>query len=224
MAEILDGLAKVIRARFKLFRRVKAITAEAKWSGVFLSGFPVVAPVHRVPRGVEDLDRAGHGLRYQPAAVPVEHAIGVIAVLPGVGLGVVADSIHTLAHAHAGGEELTAASIAHQMGYEVAIVPGAEVVHDVDPQRFSFRHVRRTIIASGLVAYRMQRDLYIGMEESIGSTLRRLLKTPQHHAPGDGFFQRVLHCLYRKEASLRLLLAQLRDFHRRRRRPVSLGE
>jgi tight adherence protein B len=43
LAEILDGLAKVIRARFKLFRRVRAITAEAKWSGNFLSGFPVLA-------------------------------------------------------------------------------------------------------------------------------------------------------------------------------------
>ena len=43
LAEILDGLAKVIRARFKLFRRVKAITAEAKWSGMFLSAFPIGA-------------------------------------------------------------------------------------------------------------------------------------------------------------------------------------
>ena len=43
LAEILDGLAKVIRARFKLFRRVRAITAEAKWSGMFLSGFPIAA-------------------------------------------------------------------------------------------------------------------------------------------------------------------------------------
>ncbi|WP_170362505.1 type II secretion system F family protein [Ruegeria arenilitoris] len=41
LAEILAGLAKVIRARFRLFRRVKAITAEAKWSGKFLSGFPL---------------------------------------------------------------------------------------------------------------------------------------------------------------------------------------
>ncbi|PPB80624.1 tight adherence protein B [Albidovulum inexpectatum] len=41
LAEILDGLAKVIRARFRLFRRVRAITAEAKWSGAFLSGFPL---------------------------------------------------------------------------------------------------------------------------------------------------------------------------------------
>ena len=45
LAEILDGLAKVIRSRFRLFRRVRAITAEAKWSGNFLSGFPLVALV-----------------------------------------------------------------------------------------------------------------------------------------------------------------------------------
>ncbi|MDZ7906468.1 MAG: type II secretion system F family protein [Cypionkella sp.] len=42
LAEILDGLSKVIRARFKLFRRVIAITAEAKFSGTFLSAFPVL--------------------------------------------------------------------------------------------------------------------------------------------------------------------------------------
>ena len=43
LAEILQGLSDVIRARFKLFRRVRAITAEAKWSGMFLSGFPIGA-------------------------------------------------------------------------------------------------------------------------------------------------------------------------------------
>ncbi len=43
LAEILDGLSKVVRSRFKLFRRVRAITAEAKWSGMFLSGFPIAA-------------------------------------------------------------------------------------------------------------------------------------------------------------------------------------
>ncbi|NCO21307.1 MAG: pilus assembly protein TadB [Rhodobacterales bacterium] len=45
LAEILAGLAAVIRSRFKLFRRVKAITAEAKWSGMFLSVFPLGALV-----------------------------------------------------------------------------------------------------------------------------------------------------------------------------------
>jgi tight adherence protein B len=43
LAEILAGLARVVRARFRLFRRVKAITAEAVWSGRFLSAFPVLA-------------------------------------------------------------------------------------------------------------------------------------------------------------------------------------
>ena len=50
LAEILDGLAKVIRSRFKLFRRVKAITAEAKWSGKFLSGFPLAGADRHQPR------------------------------------------------------------------------------------------------------------------------------------------------------------------------------
>lgn len=45
LAEILAGLAAVIRARFRLFRKVKAITGEAKWSGTFLSFFPVLALV-----------------------------------------------------------------------------------------------------------------------------------------------------------------------------------
>ncbi len=43
LAEILDGLSKVIRSRFRLFRRVNAITAEAKWSGKLLSAFPLLA-------------------------------------------------------------------------------------------------------------------------------------------------------------------------------------
>lgn len=45
LAEVLEGLSKVIRARFRLFRRVAAITAEPRWSGIFLSAFPVVVLV-----------------------------------------------------------------------------------------------------------------------------------------------------------------------------------
>ncbi len=43
LAEVLAGLGQVIRLRFRLFRRVKAITSEAKFSGFFLSGFPLFA-------------------------------------------------------------------------------------------------------------------------------------------------------------------------------------
>lgn len=45
LAEILDGLSKVIRGRFKLYRRVAAITSEARFSGKFLSSLPVVVLV-----------------------------------------------------------------------------------------------------------------------------------------------------------------------------------
>ena len=45
LAEILAGLAVVIRARFRLFRRVKAITGEAKMSGKILSSFPLLCVV-----------------------------------------------------------------------------------------------------------------------------------------------------------------------------------
>lgn len=75
LAEVLDGLAKVVRARFKLFRRVKAITAEAKWSGMFLSFFPVVAV------GVINIIKPDYydGVKESPMFIPV--AIGVGAVL-----------------------------------------------------------------------------------------------------------------------------------------------
>jgi tight adherence protein B len=42
LAEILDGLSKVIRSRFKLYRKFTAVTAEARFSGRFLSSMPFV--------------------------------------------------------------------------------------------------------------------------------------------------------------------------------------
>lgn len=42
LAEILDGLSQVIRGRFKLLRRVQAITSEARFSGKFLSAMPLL--------------------------------------------------------------------------------------------------------------------------------------------------------------------------------------
>lgn len=43
LAAILQGLTEVIRERFRLFRKVDAITSQAKWSGKVLAGFPVIA-------------------------------------------------------------------------------------------------------------------------------------------------------------------------------------
>ena len=77
LAEILDGLAKVIRSRFKLFRRVKAITAEAKWSGMFLSAFPVIAGVAIVTIKPDFYDDVIGTSYFVPAAL----IVGVLLVI-----------------------------------------------------------------------------------------------------------------------------------------------
>jgi tight adherence protein B len=69
LAEILDGLSKVVRARFKLFRRVRAITAEAKWSGMFLSGFPIAALVMINVIQPDYYDEVKESTAYIPAAL-----------------------------------------------------------------------------------------------------------------------------------------------------------
>ena len=71
LAEILEGLAKVIRARFKLFRRVKAITAEAKWSGMFLSIFPIAALVMISVLKPDYYDQVKETSAFIPAAIVV---------------------------------------------------------------------------------------------------------------------------------------------------------
>jgi tight adherence protein B len=76
LAEILHGLAQVIRARFKLFRRVKAITAEAKWSGMFLSGFPFVALLMITLIKPDYYDDVRETAAFIPAAI----AVGVFLV------------------------------------------------------------------------------------------------------------------------------------------------
>ncbi|KIC43746.1 MAG: type II secretion system F family protein [Ruegeria sp.] len=77
LAEILAGLAKVIRARFRLFRRVKAITAEAQWSGKFLSGFPLACLVFilvKDPNYYEDVMN-------EPYFIPACFFVGIMLTL-----------------------------------------------------------------------------------------------------------------------------------------------
>lgn len=71
LAEILEGLAKVIRARFKLFRRVNAITAEAKWSGWFLSVFPIAALIFIQLIQPNYYDKVKETAAFVPAAIIV---------------------------------------------------------------------------------------------------------------------------------------------------------
>lgn len=77
LAEILEGLARVIRARFKLFRRVRAITAEAKWSGMFLSAFPIGALVMIQLVKPDYYD----DVKDTPAFIPAALVVGVFLII-----------------------------------------------------------------------------------------------------------------------------------------------
>ena len=77
LAEILEGLANVVRSRFKLFRKIRAITAEARWSGWFLSVFPVLALI------IVQLVRPNYydGVIDHPLFVPATIAVVVMLVI-----------------------------------------------------------------------------------------------------------------------------------------------
>ncbi len=77
LAEILAGLAKVIRARFRLFRRVKAITAEAQWSGKFLSGFPLACLVFILVKSPDYYD----DVLDHPLFIPMCFFVGIMLTL-----------------------------------------------------------------------------------------------------------------------------------------------
>jgi tight adherence protein B len=74
LAEVLAGLAKVIRARFRLFRRVKAITAEAQWSGKFLSAFPLLALIGTLLKDPNYYD----GVLDHPYFIPACFFVGIM--------------------------------------------------------------------------------------------------------------------------------------------------
>lgn len=71
LAEVLEGLSKVIRSRFKLFRRVKAITAESKWSGMFLSLFPLGCLLVILVGKPDYYDTVKHTAAFIPACLVV---------------------------------------------------------------------------------------------------------------------------------------------------------
>lgn len=74
-----------------------------------------------------------------------------------------------------GGGEIVAASLAKKLGYKVAVMPQAEVLHDVDPRRFTRTHLKNTIRAALQVDYQLQRDLYAPLWRTPTDTLVSLL-------------------------------------------------
>ena len=63
-----------------------------------------------------------------------------------------------------GGEEIVAAGLIKSLDYSIAVLPQAEVLHHVDPSRFTLNHLKQTILAGLLSHYQAQLELRLPME------------------------------------------------------------
>ena len=69
---------------------------------------------------------------------------------------------------YSGGEEIIAAALIQKLGYSIALLPSAVVFHQVDPDRFTLDHVKRTIRAAAIIHYQSQLDLYFPFDLKVG--------------------------------------------------------
>jgi GT2 family glycosyltransferase len=120
-----------------------------------------------------------------------------------------------------GGEEIVAASLIQRLGYTVAILPQAEVIHQVDPSRFTLDHLKRTIKAGLFTHYQMQRDLYLPFESNLrtdlkqfGNTSGELIRMLFHPGKPENRAD-ALESYYHLSARMELLMKKIADVLRR---------
>ena len=77
-----------------------------------------------------------------------------------------------LRHGHGWGEELAAASSARRLGYKVVLQPAARVVHEIDPERLTWSHMRKTILGGWETNFRLEREGYLPRQTSITTIVR----------------------------------------------------
>lgn len=100
-----------------------------------------------------------------------------------------------------GGEEIVLSHLVKRAGYQIGMEPGARIIHDVDPSRFSLEHVRQTLRASRLTNQLMKLDLYKNwdpymLEEThmLQVAESRLAELKKDHVPENDL--RMLYCIY----------------------------
>lgn len=125
-----------------------------------------------------------------------------------------------------GGEEIVAASLIEKLGYSIAILPQAEVIHQVDEERYTLRHLKRTIRAGLFAQYQAQMDLHLPMEMNIGNSTRQIIGNifkliPVLFSSNPNKKADLYEAYYYSLARFQLLGRQLRDGFRRMRRPVT---
>jgi hypothetical protein len=130
------------------------------------------------------------------------------------------------------GEEIAAACFARQLGYDVGIEPRAQVLHDVEVERYTEEHAVKAIHAGITAHYRLQQSLYLPRRSASGlwRDLKRALLVARggrqnSRLPCDTVNSRI-DKRYDREifwARLRVFRLAMADLFRRSRRAVTTG-
>jgi glycosyltransferase involved in cell wall biosynthesis len=122
-----------------------------------------------------------------------------------------------------GGEEIIAASLIQKLGYSVAILPQADVIHQVDPSRFTLEHLHRTIQTALFIQYQSRLDGYIPAESFLRGSYyqykeaaNKLFKIIQHPKNPDNQAS-LLEMSFILSARVKLYLKKIRDDFKRTR-------
>jgi len=115
------------------------------------------------------------------------------------------------------GEEIAAAALVQQLGYDIGIEPRAQVIHDVDPSRFTFKFVWNKIFRSRWRWYLSQVDLYLPGELGIRHAWQRI-----RAAILPIRFSSLLKAPYILLAEAMTFFWMLRDWLKRLRKPLTL--
>jgi glycosyltransferase involved in cell wall biosynthesis len=122
----------------------------------------------------------------------------------------------------AGGEEIVAAALIHQLGYTIAILPEAEVEHIPAADRYSRDYVRRTIISGLFTIYQEQKDLYLPRDITARTCIASILKlTLRAFFNREKSQSRIIEDRIRILAYFQLILQMMKDSFWRLRQPIT---
>jgi len=125
-----------------------------------------------------------------------------------------------------GGEEIVAAILIEKLGYSIAVLPQAEVIHQVDEDRFTLSHLKRTIRAGLFAQYQFQRELHIPADAHIGSNIGQIIRNifkviPILFSNSPDKKANYYEARYYSLARIQLLGRQIMDGLRRLRKSVA---